>query len=276
MSKALALGFGTVARRVEASRSGTFAAVTRRQADPSGPAVIPYADGEVSDDLKAAMKSAALILVSLPPHRGEDGLIAQIPSDKRIVYLSATSVYGDHHGGWVDERMPPSPASETGRARLQSERLWKEAGAVALRLGGIYGPGQSALDRIGTPPVDKAGLVFNRIHVDDIVSAVFAARDRAAAGDIFNIVDDRPTSPVELHAIAAHVLQRTPLEAEAFGARERSPAFSRFYNENKRVSNARAKAVLGWRPRYRDSEAGLMAIAAEEKRLLLSALARRI
>jgi nucleoside-diphosphate-sugar epimerase len=36
---------------------------------------------------------------------------------------------------------------------------------------------------------------------------------------------------------------------------------SRFYGENKRVSNARAKAELGWRPAYPTYREGLTAIA---------------
>ena len=38
----------------------------------------------------------------------------------------------------------------------------------------------------------------------------------------------------------------------------------RFYLDNKRVSNALAKAELGWRPRYADWRDGLKAILAAE------------
>ena len=38
----------------------------------------------------------------------------------------------------------------------------------------------------------------------------------------------------------------------------------RFYLDSKRVSNARAKAELGWRPRYPSYREGLKAILAEE------------
>ena len=39
----------------------------------------------------------------------------------------------------------------------------------------------------------------------------------------------------------------------------------RFYGESKRVSNARAKAELGWRPAYPTYREGLAAILAAEK-----------
>ena len=43
-----------------------------------------------------------------------------------------------------------------------------------------------------------------------------------------------------------------------------SAAATRFYAESKRVSNARAKAELGWRPAYPTYREGLAAILAGE------------
>ena len=38
----------------------------------------------------------------------------------------------------------------------------------------------------------------------------------------------------------------------------------RFYDENRRVANGKAKRVLGWRPRYPTYREGLRAVLAEE------------
>jgi nucleoside-diphosphate-sugar epimerase len=43
-----------------------------------------------------------------------------------------------------------------------------------------------------------------------------------------------------------------------------SPMGRRFYSECKRVSNARAKAELGWRPRFPTYREGLRAILQAE------------
>ena len=43
-----------------------------------------------------------------------------------------------------------------------------------------------------------------------------------------------------------------------------SPQARRFYAETKRVSNARAKAELGWKPAYPTYREGLAAILATE------------
>ena len=44
---------------------------------------------------------------------------------KWITYLSATSVYGDHKGNWVNESSITKPTSENGINRLNAENNWK-------------------------------------------------------------------------------------------------------------------------------------------------------
>ena len=43
---------------------------------------------------------------------------------KWITYLSATSVYGDHKGEWVNENSITKPSSPNGVSRLQAENSW--------------------------------------------------------------------------------------------------------------------------------------------------------
>ena len=47
-----------------------------------------------------------------------------------------------------------------------------------------------------------------------------------------------------------------------FNPADLSPAAERFWRENRRVSNALAKAELGWRPLYPTYREGLAAILA--------------
>jgi nucleoside-diphosphate-sugar epimerase len=263
MQNCLALGFGAVAARLAAGDRRFFVSGTQRSPAPCDPFFLRYESGQISTDLVGAMEAASALLVSIPPHEGEGALIDAVPKGTPIVYLSATSVYGDHQGGWVDERTPTAPKTATGKARLEAEKRWRGAGAIALRLGGIYGPGQSALDRLDTPPIDKPGHVFNRIHIDDVTGAIRLAFAKGKAGEVFNIVDDWPAGPVLVHQAACALVGQRPLPAEPLDARPRSYAFARFYAENKRVGNALAKARLGWRPLYRSFNEGLAAIAKE-------------
>ena len=43
---------------------------------------------------------------------------------KWITYLSATSVYGDHKGDWVNENSITKPSSPNRVSRLQAENSW--------------------------------------------------------------------------------------------------------------------------------------------------------
>ena len=74
------------------------------------------------------LKKSDHILVSIPPINGEDLVIKNF-SDiiknskiKWITYLSATSVYGDHKGDWVDEMSETKPTSPNGLDRLKVEQ----------------------------------------------------------------------------------------------------------------------------------------------------------
>ena len=90
------------------------------------------------------------ILVSIPPRNGIDIVIKnfrktlEILKTDWITYLSATSVYGDHNGDWVNEKSLTKPTSENGISRLAAEKKWisiyKESNLPIqiFRLSGIY------------------------------------------------------------------------------------------------------------------------------------------
>ena len=82
-------------------------------------------------------------------------------------------------------------------------------------------------------------------------------------GDLSDdVCDDLPCPPQDVTAHAATLLGIAPPPQIAFDDPAVSPASRRFYAENKRVSNARAKAELGWRPMYPTYREGLAAILA--------------
>jgi len=161
-----------------------------------------------------------------------------------------------------------------GARRARVERDWLD-GAQGMgltlqvfRLPGFYGPGRSVLDRLragNARLVKKPGQVFNRIHVDDIVSGLFASMARPRPGGVYNLTDDEPTSADVVTAWAAERLGLPRPPQVDWTAPEVSEAMRRFYLDSKRVSNARAKAELGWRPRYPSYREGLEAILAEEQ-----------
>ncbi len=286
MNHMLFLGLGYSSRVVARALAATGWRITGTSRTAAGAKAISDSgwsglafDGtQPSAALSTAIRNATHILASVPPepagdpvliHHAED--IASAANVSWLGYFSTIGVYGDSGGAWVDETTPCAPVSERGKRRLLAENQWLQLAApqrrhvAVFRLPGIYGPGRSAFDqlRAGTARrIIKPGQVFNRIHVDDIAGAVLAAIARPAADGIYNITDDDPGPPDAVVAHAAALLGIEPPPEVAFEAANLSPMARSFYGESKRVSNARAKSVLGWSPAYPTYREGLASILA--------------
>ena len=240
-------------------------------------------DAHVFDGVRAdpgieqALRRAEAIVVSIPP-RGDDGplerfaaAIAKAPALRRIIYYSTIGVYGDHGGAWVDETSATLTRSDRGLARLAEEARWIEAGGARgvavdiLRLPGIYGPGRNALERLRAGDarrIVKPGHVSNRAHVDDIAEVTRLVLTRGLEGQIWNVADDEPAPPQDVIALAASLLGMPPPPEEAFDEANLSPMAASFFADEKRVSAAKAKALLGFRPAFPSYREGLKALAA--------------
>lgn len=280
----LVFGFGysgaALARRVTGESWGVsgVARSEARRAAMRAENVEPVESAGLVD----ALSQAKAILIAAPPDaEGCPGLRALGPLLKAIEarprwigYLSTTGVYGDRGGGWVFEGSALRAQSMEGARRVAAERDWLALGEASglnvavFRLPGIYGPPWRGADRspfgrirAGTARrIVKPGQVFSRIHVDDLAAGLHASLQRPRPGAIYNLCDDAPAPPDEVAAFAAKLIGIEPPPEEAFADVRLSPAQRRFYAESKRVSNARAKAELGWRPVFPSYREGLRAI----------------
>jgi nucleoside-diphosphate-sugar epimerase len=220
--------------------------------------------GVAFNDEAAVRKGIGLathILSSVPPAEDGDPVLTRYGDafgDRWLGYLSSTGVYGDVGGAWVDES---APVRGRRASRNRADLDWQARGARVFRLPGIYGPGRSALDRVlegKAHRIDLPDQIFSRVHVDDIVSGVIAGFD-APAG-VYNLSDDRPAHQNAVIEEAAALLG---LPFPPFVSLDSlSPMARSFYAENRRVSNAKAKRVLGWNPLYADFTSGLRALSA--------------
>jgi nucleoside-diphosphate-sugar epimerase len=212
----------------------------------------------------AALKAASHVLSSVPPAGGDPVLDsygeALSVGDKWLGYLSSTGVYGDTRGAWVDETAPTGAGRRTDRS--EADAGWLDMGARVFRLPGIYGPGRSALERVGEGKarrIDVPGQVFSRVHVEDIVSGVIAGLDAPAGA--YNLADDLPCSQNLVIEEACRLLGIEPPVLQSLEEAALSPQAAAFYTENRRVANGKAKRVLGWKPAYptfREGLAGLL------------------
>jgi nucleoside-diphosphate-sugar epimerase len=129
-----------------------------------------------------------------------------------------------------------------------------------LRYGFFYGPG-SAYDSDGYyarevgrrrfPIVGRGGGVFSFVHVDDAAAATVAAVEGGPPG-IYNVVDDDPAPMREWLPVLAEVLGAPkPRRVPKLVARVVAGSYvTRLATELRGASNTRAKAALGWQPRY--------------------------
>lgn len=232
---------------------------------------------EAEPGLEQALKQAEAIVVSIPPRDGAGATverfaaaIAVAPDLRRIVYYSTIGVYGDHAGQWVDETSATLTRTARGLKRLEDEARWTAAararGAEAdvLRLAGIYGPGRNALINLSRGEarrIVKPGQVFNRAHVDDIAEATKLVLTQGLKGQIWNVADDEPAPPQDVVGYAATLLGLEPPPEEEFDGARLSPMVHEFYADNRRVSIAKAKALLGFQPAYPTYREGLKALA---------------
>ena len=94
--------------------------------------------------------------------------------------------------------------------------------------------------------IDRGGARFlNQVHRDDIVAALFllAERRAEARGQIYDVVDDEPTTAPKVYEWLSGGLKQPQLSQGKLSARRKRG------HSNKRVSNQKLRA-LGWEPRY--------------------------
>ena len=265
-----------IRREPEIEPSGT-ATTDDRVAELRRRGIEAYAfDGSRADPgVENALSRTEAIVVSIPP-RGDGPLdhfaeaLAAAPNLERIVYYSTVGVYGEHGGRWVDETSATLTRSARGLARLDDEKRWMEAGGrleIAvdiLRLPGIYGPGRNALVKLRQGEarrIVKSRHVVNRAHVDDIGEVTRLALSRGFDGQIWNVADDEPAPPQDVIGYAAGLLGIEPPPEEPIETAGLSLMAASFFAEEKRVSNAKAKA-LGFAPAYPSYREGMNALFA--------------
>jgi nucleoside-diphosphate-sugar epimerase len=164
---------------------------------------------------------------------------------------------------------PPS-FRRTVKAIAELEAGILGAEGTVLRYGYFYGPGTSYAASCGAiaarvhrrrfPIVGDGGGVFPFIHVEDAASATVAAIDRGSPG-VYNVVDDDPAPlrdwlPAYAEAIGAPPPRRVPRFIARMAA---GPMAADSATRARGASNLKAKAELGWEPRYPSWREGLAA-----------------
>ncbi len=184
---------------------------------------------------------------------------------KWITYLSATSVYGDHNGEWVNEKSLTKPTSENGISRLAAEKKWvsiyKESNLPIqiFRLSGIYSNSNNILKRLkngSAKIIDKKNHFFSRIHLDDITNILVESMVNFKGGEIFNISDDRPASTEEITTFAAELL-KIKIPEKITLDKLQDGMLKNFYRDSKKVNNDKMKKFFKYKLKFPSFVEGL-------------------
>ena len=215
-------------------------------------------------NLLVKLKEADHILVSIPPENQEDLVVKNfskfIESSKVkwITYLSATSIYGDHKGEWVNENSKTNPISNNGIARLKAENAWvsleknNKIPVQIFRLSGIYSNEKNILIRLKSGEVkliNKKNHYFSRIHVDDISNILFKSLSKFKSGEIYNLSDDKPATSEDVTLFGAKMLNIENIEKIEVD-QIKSEMLKNFYNESKKVSNKKMKSYFNYNLKF--------------------------
>jgi hypothetical protein len=238
--------------------------------------VIPYDGSKPTLAISEAISHSTHLLITIPPQPSGDVVLKNFSQEisrarhlRWIGYISSTGVYGDNQGKWVDESSPLRASSDHNRQRIEVESAWLKVGrdhdlpVMIFRCVGIYGPGRNllvALRQGRARRIDKPGLVFSRIHSDDLAQTLEASIKKPQPGEVYNVSDDCPSPPAEAVEYACSLLGVEPPPLEPYEKADLSRTARGFYATNKRVSNKKIKQELGVNLQYPDYRSGLKSL----------------
>ena len=200
---------------------------------------------------------------------------------KVFVSTSGAWVYGDRGETMVDETSATTTPFRAGAFKLDAEKLAFEQGkalgyssVVALRAGAVYGPG-GTFETFNLGPMRKGGKArwigsgkqwVSPIQVDDLGEAFAAAIKNQPGFEIINAVDDEP---VVMHTylgfLADKMGAKAPGGVPTFVVSLVGGLIAEALSGGHRVSNAKAKRVLGWKPLFPTYREGFTSLAADVK-----------
>ena len=204
------------------------------------------------------------ILLSIAPIHGVDIVIKNFKDNfksnklKWITYLSATSVYGNHNGEWVDENSETKPTSSKGVERLKVEKEWMQLASKfdlpfqIFRLSGIYSNQFNILKRLKSGEakiINKKNHFFSRIHVEDIANILFSSLNNFKKKEIYNISDNLPASAEEVAMYGVKLLGIDKPKTIEINEIE-SEMLKNFYKDSKKVDNKKMKEFFNHKLKY--------------------------
>ena len=215
------------------------------------------------------LSEADYVLISIPPQKKRDlvlksfGKFLKNSKFKKLIYLSATSVYGNHNGKWVNENSKLKGNTKFGLGRKIVEKSWikfrdhYKLDINILRVSGIYSKESNVLKKISKKSIYvKEKKYFSRIRVEDlgiIIKKIFFSSKKSMT---LNAADDKPSTNIEVAKYAARLLKLKFLNAKPV-SKFKNKMIREFYKDSKKVSNKKMKKQLKIKLKYPNFKVGL-------------------
>jgi len=217
--------------------------------------------------------------------------LLEVSKAKKFIYLSSTAVMGKKLKEIpANENTPCHPSDFYGETKFEAEKLVKEAGGIIIRSADVFGPGFkegyfSVFEMLEQGKMTIFGDGKNIIqytYIDDLIQALFLAKDKGKSGEIYIITGKDIKSQKELYEIICKHLGVPFVEKHTSPSIAKSILFfknirkknekSKFISEyvNKLAANrlfdiTKAKNELGYEPKV-DYETGLAEMVEEYKK----------
>jgi nucleoside-diphosphate-sugar epimerase len=169
-------------------------------------------------------------------------LALEMDLPRHLIYTSSTSVYGDHHGQWVDETSELLAKSDQAKILIEAEKTYLSLAEIGwrvsiLRLAEIYGPGRELSFRVkqleGHTLPGSGGHYTNMVHKSDCAAAIDYALRHHLEGT-YNLADDEHPTRKELYDAISQKFKIPKVKWD--------PEHTSLHTGNKRVSNHKIKA----------------------------------
>ena len=200
---------------------------------------------------------------------------------RKVVYTSSSAVFGIPERNPVTESTPPTPAEAYGRAKFEGERICERYArqgldATIVRPRTILGHGRLGIFQIlfewirqgyNIPVLGGGTNVYQFVHADDLAEACILAAERPGP-TVYNCGAERFGSMREglehlcSHARTGSKVKSVPMGLAVAAMRATSalrlsplgPYHALMYGRSLYFDIAKAKAELGWKPRYSNND----------------------
>ena len=212
---------------------------------------------------------ADYVLISIPPQKKRDlvlksfGKFLKNSKFKKLIYLSATSVYGNHNGKWVNENSKLKGNTKFGLGRKIVEKSWinfrdlHNLDINILRVSGIYSKESNVLKKISKKNIYvKEKKYFSRIRIEDLAQIIKRVFYTQQSSLILNASDDKPATNIEVANFAAKLLKIKNLKPMPI-SNFKNKMIKEFYKDSKKVSNKKMKNKLLIKLKYPTYKEGL-------------------